>query len=189
MLYLVRSAREDVVHIRICCCFQVGLPLFHKHQQFLPTSYLVLAHLYILLRVSSHRFYIMAILLYKYIRGKYRENNAAKAATADASHLMPEIPSGQEPKQHGAANRVDDQVHGTSIHSPEVHTNIVSVANSEENARIAAEASQRRKRRWKLILGLMLPNFLAAVDVTIVAPAIPIISSHFSMSTMYIFPN
>jgi hypothetical protein len=128
----------------------------------------------------------MAILLYRYIRGKYRAN---KAATADEGHLMPEISSGQEPKQHGAANRVDDQINGTSIQSPKAHTNTISTANSEENARIAAEASQRRKRRWKLILGLVLPNFLAAMDVTIVAPAIPIISSHFSMSTICIFSN
>ena len=129
----------------------------------------------------------MAFLLYRYIRGKYRENKAAKAATSDEGHLMPEISPGQEPKQHGVADRVDDQINGTSIQSPKAHTN--TIANSEENARIAAEASQRRKRRWKLILGLVLPNFLAAVDVTIVAPAIPIISSHFSMSTIFILSN
>ena len=131
----------------------------------------------------------MAILLYKYIRGKYRENKAAKAATSDEGHLMPEISPEQEPKQHRAADRVDDQINGTSIQSPKAHTNTISAANSEENARIAAEASQRRKRRWKLILGLVLPNFLAAVDVTIAAPAIPIISSHFSMSTIFILSN
>ena len=39
-------------------------------------------------------------------------------------------------------------------------------------------------RRWKLILALFLPNFLASLDVTIVAPAIPAISSHFGLSTL-----
>ena len=33
-------------------------------------------------------------------------------------------------------------------------------------------------------MGLILPNFLASVDVTIVAPAIPAISSHFSKSLL-----
>jgi hypothetical protein len=131
----------------------------------------------------------MAFLLYRYIRGKYRENKAAKAAATYESHLMSEISSRQKPEQHGAANGVDDQVNSTSNQSREAHTNTVSAANSEENARIAAEASQRRKRRWKLMLGLILPNFLAAIDVTIVAPAIPIISSHFGMCIIFIFPN
>lgn len=117
----------------------------------------------------------MAILLYKYIRGKYRENKAGKSATADESQLVPEI----VPKQHRTADSIEVQANPTPVQSSEAHIS-TSAANSEENARIAAKASQRRNRRWKLILGLALPNFLAAVDVTIVAPAIPIISSHFS---------
>lgn len=122
----------------------------------------------------------MAILLFRYIRGKVRENKAAKAATADESHLVPEIAPGQEATPHAFDSRIDDQANAIPPQSPEATTKAPSAANSTENARIAAEASQRRKRRWKLILGLILPNFLAAVDVTIVAPAIPIISSHFS---------
>jgi hypothetical protein len=52
----------------------------------------------------------------------------------------------------------------------------------EETAQQKAEARRRRIRQLKLMLGLVLPNFLAAMDVTIVAPAIPLISSHFGMS-------
>ncbi|KAF2798649.1 MFS general substrate transporter [Melanomma pulvis-pyrius CBS 109.77] len=121
----------------------------------------------------------MAILLFRYIRGKVREKKAAKAATADESHLVPEIAPRQEATPHASDSRIDGQANAIPPQSPEATTK-ASAVNATENARIAAEASQRRKRRWKLILGLILPNFLAAVDVTIVAPAIPIISSHFN---------
>jgi MFS family permease len=47
-----------------------------------------------------------------------------------------------------------------------------------------AEARKRNIRQWKLLIGLLLPNFLASVDVTIVAPAIPLISSDFSPSLL-----
>jgi hypothetical protein len=128
----------------------------------------------------------MAILLYRYIRGKYRENKAAKVTTSDESHLMPEISSSQEPKQHEQANRLGDNISVTPIQRPVEHTSTTSAANPKENIRSAAEASQRRKKQWKLTLGLVLSNFLAAADVTIVAPAIPIISSHFGMSRAHI---
>lgn len=36
--------------------------------------------------------------------------------------------------------------------------------------------------RWKLIGGLLVPFFLASVDLTIVAAALPFIASHFSKS-------
>lgn len=37
-----------------------------------------------------------------------------------------------------------------------------------------------RVYRWKLIVGLMLPHFLASIDLTIVAAALPFIASDFS---------
>ena len=56
-------------------------------------------------------------------------------------------------------------------------------AASEASHRNATQAEKKRRRvyRWKLILALLLPNFLAAVDITIVAPALPTIASTFSM--------
>jgi hypothetical protein len=41
------------------------------------------------------------------------------------------------------------------------------------------ETRRRRRYRWKLIFGLFLPYFLASVDTTIVATALPTIASHF----------
>lgn len=39
-----------------------------------------------------------------------------------------------------------------------------------------------RVYRWKLIAGLVLPDLLSSLDLTIVATATPFISSHFSKS-------
>jgi hypothetical protein len=52
------------------------------------------------------------------------------------------------------------------------------------------KTNQRSKSdQWLLLLGLVLPNFLAAVDVTIVSPAIPLISSHFGNSHPCLAPH
>ncbi|KAF2266771.1 MFS general substrate transporter [Lojkania enalia] len=51
------------------------------------------------------------------------------------------------------------------------------------NKSCANEEREERERtiyRFKMMAGLILPNFLASVDVTIVAPALLLISSHFS---------
>ncbi|KAI1980619.1 hypothetical protein LOZ53_002930 [Ophidiomyces ophidiicola] len=42
------------------------------------------------------------------------------------------------------------------------------------------EKHDKRVYRWKLIGGLLLPYFLASVDLTIVAAALPFIASHFN---------
>ncbi|EWC44389.1 hypothetical protein DRE_01215 [Drechslerella stenobrocha 248] len=38
---------------------------------------------------------------------------------------------------------------------------------------------QRRKYRWKLVLTLLIPNFMNSLDLTIIATAVPIIASDF----------
>ena len=124
----------------------------------------------------------MAYLLFKYIRRKAQER---KATTADDGHLMPDIAPGQENNPIELKNRIENDGNATQPRPSSGTTasgSPLAETSAEENARIAAEASKSWKRRWRLILGLILPNFLAAVDVTIVAPAVPIISSHFSMS-------
>lgn len=117
----------------------------------------------------------MAIYLFKFIRRKLREREAQKTIpTTDDTHLVPEPASGQElqdyPNQHG---------HEPSQGPTGSHVNFLT---PEEAAQQKAEARRRNIRQLKLMLGLVLPNFLAAMDVTIVAPAIPLISTHFGMS-------
>jgi hypothetical protein len=118
----------------------------------------------------------MAIYLFKLVRRKIRENEAKKAIpTTDDSHLAPEVapnhPQHQE-QQHNSHG------HGYSQLAASRDDHV----NPDEIARQKEEARKRSNRQWKLMIGLALPNFLAAIDVTIVAPAIPLISSHFSMS-------
>src|SRR5690242_15198320 len=111
----------------------------------------------------------MAIWLFKKARGAIREHQARKAVpTTDDSHLVPESPTSHK----------QNSTNGTELGSPRVGH------SGKEHERLSAvekaEARQRNIRQWKLLIGLLLPNFLAAVDVTIVAPAIPLISSDFS---------
>lgn len=120
----------------------------------------------------------MAYMLFKYIRRKVRENRAQKDtfSTADENDLIPNV-SPSTPKSHG------DELHtGTEARtSRSTHmTHPESAEKTLENERFREEAKRMRRHRWKMIVGLLLPNFLASVDVTIVAPAIPTISSHFS---------
>src|SRR5690242_9760415 len=115
----------------------------------------------------------MAIWLFKKARGAIREHQAKRAVpTTEDSHLVPETASSQ--KQH----RQYDRVNGIELYSPRASQSITD--RTKESAQEKVEARQRNIQQWKLLIGLVLPNFLAAVDVTIVAPAIPLISSDFS---------
>jgi hypothetical protein len=117
----------------------------------------------------------MAVFLFKFIRRKLREREAQKAIpTTDNFHLVPEHASGNELQDTSYSHQ-----HGLSADSIGSHVNFLT---PEEAARQKAESRRRSIRQLKLMLGLALPNFLAAMDVTIVAPAIPLISSHFGMS-------
>ncbi|KAJ6260058.1 Efflux pump FUS6 [Drechslerella dactyloides] len=42
------------------------------------------------------------------------------------------------------------------------------------------ETRQRRKYRWRLILTLLIPNFMNSLDLTVIATAVPIIASDFA---------
>lgn len=115
----------------------------------------------------------MAIFLYKLIRRKLQEREAQKIIpTTDESHLVPE---------YALETRTGQQQSIQSLEEAHKSQPIDSI-NAQTATRQKLEARQKKMRLWKLVLGLALPNFLAAVDVTIVAPAIPLISSHFSES-------
>ncbi|WEW58276.1 hypothetical protein PRK78_003744 [Emydomyces testavorans] len=52
--------------------------------------------------------------------------------------------------------------------------------NHSQCSQCKKEKRDKRVYRWKLICGLLLPYFLASVDLTIVAAALPFIASHFN---------
>ncbi|CAE7012267.1 hypothetical protein PTNB73_00820 [Pyrenophora teres f. teres] len=116
----------------------------------------------------------MAIFLFQLVRRKLRERKARKVIpTIDDSNLVPEKPTdkrGQKTVNQKGHAHSDAVVPGS-------HINFLT---PEEAAQQKAETRRRKIRQWKLILGLLLPNFLAAMDVTIVAPAIPLLSLHFN---------
>jgi hypothetical protein len=126
----------------------------------------------------------MAFVLFKFVRRKIRDSGAKEAisTTKDSklveSYLLPEVAPGQKHQQSSPQHDTEHDMAG-SMRFADSH---VEALSAEEVARHKVEARRRNIHQWKLMLGIALPNFLAAVDVTIVAPAIPLISSHFSMS-------
>ncbi|KAF2856133.1 MFS general substrate transporter [Plenodomus tracheiphilus IPT5] len=115
----------------------------------------------------------MAIYLFKLVRRKLREREAQKGIpTTDESHLVPEHIASQQQSQAS--------MNGTQNPHTRPYDGQINLITPEEAARQNSDSRRRTIRQCKLMLGLALPNFLAAVDVTIVAPAIPLISSHFN---------
>jgi len=119
----------------------------------------------------------MAFYLFKLVREKIRENEAKKAIpTTDESNLAPEVTG----HHHQKLDSNDHTQDGAELEALARHRD--DSVDEERVARKEEEARKRAARQWNLMLGLALPNFLASVDVTIVAPAIPLISSHFRES-------
>jgi hypothetical protein len=119
----------------------------------------------------------MAIWLYRQTRNAIWEHQAKKAVpTTDDSHLVPEN------ELINFQHRRLDSENDVKLTSPRASHSLTG--QTKENAQEKEEARQRNIQQWKLLLGLVLPNFLAAVDVTIVAPAIPLISSEFGLCTL-----
>jgi hypothetical protein len=117
----------------------------------------------------------MAIWLYRQARGAFREYQAKKAVTtADDSCLVPETISYVQNQRPSSANHIE-------LGSLRASHSLIQ--DSKKSAQEDEDTRQRNIQQWRLFLGLVLPNFLAAVDVTIVAPAIPLISSDFSVSS------
>ncbi|KAF9695763.1 hypothetical protein EKO04_005898 [Ascochyta lentis] len=114
----------------------------------------------------------MAIWLYRQARGAFREHQAKKAVTTtNDSHLVPEmLPSQERHKRLDSENDIE-------LGSPRASHSLIE--HSTTTAQEKEESRRRDMQQLMLLMGLVLPNFLAAVDVTIVAPAIPLISSDF----------
>lgn len=126
----------------------------------------------------------MAYMLYKYIRRRVQESKAKKESfsTVDNIHLSPYASSpsiANGPRADLAASGAAPTQQSSEI------TKQHATEDTVENERLRQEARRLTIRRWKLMAALVLPNFLAAIDVTIVAPAIPTISSHFSTLSIY----
>lgn len=114
----------------------------------------------------------MAIWLFREARGAIRKHQAKRAVpTTDDSHLVPATTSPHKQRERYDSNN--------SIELKSTNPSQRWTERGNETSQERAEARRQNIIQWKLLSGLILPNFLAAVDVTIVAPAIPLISSDF----------
>src|ERR1700733_4843045 len=109
----------------------------------------------------------MAYFLYKHLK-----NKRANRATAPIEPV-PDLPGSNKTN----SKKPQALINQNQTHGEDSTNSKAPVVDAEEAERIKAETSRRRKYRWKMVAGLILPNFLASVDTTIVAPAVPIISS------------
>lgn len=83
-----------------------------------------------------------------------------------------------------------------SLHPIELQSQADSRPNSastpltkhEETAEEKAEKKRRRRYRYKIVFGLFFPYALQALDMTIVASALPYIAEDFSMFVFLYFP-
>ena len=117
----------------------------------------------------AHVSYPNMYLLVRHIKKK----NAARRAQA-AAHA-PGAPAEHDASTTGSAGEAGHDV------APAAKDKDAPKAEPtpEARAELKAVKTRRRKYRWKLIAGLVLPFFLASVDLTIVASALPFVASYF----------
>ena len=112
---------------------------------------------------------------FKYARKKYRERHQRE----EQQH---ETQSGQSPKAE--SRQAEDTGAGTASDTvqPVSDTAGPSTTGEEDNEtpqETPAEKKARRKYRWKVLFGLVGPFTLQALDITIIASALPFIAQDF----------
>ena len=122
----------------------------------------------------------MAIYLYRKIRA-HRQN--ASAGSQNSAHEMmtaePQVSPTRltegRPSHNRDSTNLQEKIHGQG--RSENHDEV------PEETITAEEKKAANRYRWKLVIGLFLPFSVQALDVTIIASAIPFIASDFSMLT------
>ena len=108
----------------------------------------------------------------------YKKYKAKKAASNVAQEQQ--IPEQQQDlNQPDAVKNEDDKLNS----QPEVSADKLDAGKVAQDLASTESPEEKRRRRiyrWKLIVSLLPPAFLAAIDTTIVATALTTISSHFS---------
>jgi hypothetical protein len=117
------------------------------------------------------------IYLYKKHKAKKEALNIAKEQQASESK-----PDSNQPED---VNTPEKQLDSQPEISAET-ADAAKVVKSQAPTETPEEKRRRRIYRWKLVIALFPPAFLAAVDTTIVATALTTIASHFSMFSSHI---
>ena len=108
----------------------------------------------------------------------YKKYKAKKAASNVAQEQQ--IPEHEKDSSQPNEVKIEDN---KSKSEPEIsgeRSGAGKVAQTPISTETAAEKRRRRIYRWKLVISLFLPAFLAAIDTTVVATALTTIASHFS---------
>lgn len=136
-------------------------------------------------------------LAYKYARKKYKERQEAKAQEAPApangpSDTEPQRPAETEPPVDAPGAVGNDQIQApgpvvgdkttvvTEKAATPSQTKAKKAEKHEPTPEERAETKRRRRYRAKILFGLVLPFTLQAIDMTIVASALPFIAKSFS---------
>jgi hypothetical protein len=110
-----------------------------------------------------------------YLYKKYKAKKAASNVAQEQQIPEHEKDSSQPNEVKIGDNKLksEPEISGERPGASKVAQNPISTESAEEKRR-------RRIYRWKLVLSLFPPAFLAAIDTTIVATALTTIASHFS---------
>jgi hypothetical protein len=116
----------------------------------------------------------MCIYLFYQIR-KARRNRRAREHTQPAERVQAKQESLCEHQLADAAKGSDDGTMPSLEHQQRQR-------GSRHCPECIAEKKRAKVYRWKILLSLVLANAMAAMDLTIIATALPTIASHFCKS-------
>jgi len=115
----------------------------------------------------------------------YLKNRSKKNAPNECPHGSTVVTESAEAGNTTAREESNDAKNSRSTHRLSVfsRSNPVKQTKATQCEQCRLENKAKLKYRWKLILALLLPGFIGALDLTIVATALPFIASDFCESS------
>lgn len=125
---------------------------------------------------------------YKHIKKKRRQRREQQAQQEVRQAQLPKTEPGVGVTQiDDAGNAGLSTPAPVSTSVPEHRADPKEKKNPELSPEKLADKKRRRVYRWKIVFGLFFPFALQALDITIVASALPFIAKDFGMSRLPIF--
>jgi hypothetical protein len=110
------------------------------------------------------------IIAYRYAKKKHSQRQKQQELSSDVPAINPVEQRTAAGLQNGWTELEDTRANGATATQD-------NIARED-----LAEKKRKRKYRWKVLLGLALPFALQALDMTIIASALPYIATDFSKS-------
>ncbi|KZF21408.1 major facilitator superfamily transporter MFS-1 [Xylona heveae TC161] len=114
---------------------------------------------------------------------KARQTQSAPTSEPSTTHGLQ---TDRQPRTSKLAVKPPEEIHQISQNDHPGDISVESRPEVTEEHLLAEQAKKKKEKhdsrvyRWKLIIGLVLPFFLASLDLTVVATALPFIASHFN---------